>query len=227
MGEPSHRGRRRVRHIADLRGNQRGAGSDCRRVEQDRNREIHPIRLLDHRKQPDRDQRMTAEVKEAVLDPHLRHPQQILPEPDQRALHVVARRDIVGVKIGPLERLPLHPRRFGFSRLRDQCRQVERRHDDLRHPRRHRTRKGKCTLFRPDAQRERMQQPVLGRRSRPRRTFVIFQPAQIGRKGQRSLHPADGKACDFRHDPAIRLGERDVETRRRLIRAVVGGVADP
>ena len=90
---------------AEPLGDQRRAGRDRRRLEQHRDREVDAVGLLDHREQPHRDQRVAAEVEEAVLDADLADAEQLLPEADERPLDVVARLDVGGVEVGPVERL--------------------------------------------------------------------------------------------------------------------------
>ena len=89
-------------------GDQRRALGDRRRLEQHRDRELDPVGLLDHHEQPHGDQRVAAEIEEAVLDADLADAEQLLPEAGQHPLDVVARLDVGAVELGALE-LPGRP----------------------------------------------------------------------------------------------------------------------
>ncbi len=94
---------------------------------------------------------MAAKVKEIILDPHLGDPQQILPEPGQAALDIVARRDVIRVEIRALETLAGFTGRDNGSGLADQRRQIQRRDQDLRQACIHRAAENPGALFRTDA----------------------------------------------------------------------------
>ena len=143
--------------VADALADQRGAQGDGGCLEQHGNRELDPVGLLDHGEQAHRDQRMPAQVEEAVLDTHLIDSQELFPEADQRAFHIVARCHVVAVEVGTLEFLArCHIGLCHLAGLAHQRVQAHGRNDDLRQPRGQRTAKGVGAFVRQDALRHRV-----------------------------------------------------------------------
>jgi hypothetical protein len=84
---------------AQVLTHQRRAALDGGRLEEHRDGELHAVGRLDLREEAHRQQRVPAQVEEAVLHAHLVHAQQLLPEAHQRLLHLVARGQVVHVQV--------------------------------------------------------------------------------------------------------------------------------
>ena len=151
------------RHHSATLLDQRGTGTDRGRLEQDRNREIHVERLAHLGKQAHGNQRVTAQIKETVLDPHGIQPQQLLPEPGQTLFHIRLGRDKIAVELGPLETLPAGiGSTFRRIHLPDQRRQIHGRDHHLRLTRGQRPQKRLGPFLGADALGQHVAQTLLG-----------------------------------------------------------------
>ena len=82
---------------------QRGHFADGRRFEQDRDREIHVPRPADLREQPDGDQRVAAQIEEAVFRADPIDTQKVGPEARQRRFDRAVGFDVITVERGTFE----------------------------------------------------------------------------------------------------------------------------
>ena len=121
----------RPRRVADRRRQR----FERRRAEQRRQRQIDAPHLPDARKQPHRDQRVTAEIEEGVLQPDAFDAEQLAPHAGELLLDLIARRVGCAARARPTlgRRLAAAPVRGSFRRaqLRDHRVEIERRHEHL------------------------------------------------------------------------------------------------
>ena len=230
-------GFRLIRRIARLPrvphafGNQRGAGADGGGLEQDRDGEFGAIGFLDHREQTYRDQGMPAKVKEPVVDAHVPHAQQFLPETGKGAFDIRFRRGIVAFQFGAIKALA---RAAGLDMigLTGQRIQIHRRHNDLRITQRQNPRKGADAFFGANALGQVVVQAFLGRGQRVislLRISLYFSLRQLLRrtKARGAVQLADVEILDLDQHRSVGIGQRDVEARAFAARAVFTGVAHP
>ena len=239
---PRHLGRRHcdalhvVVGIADAFADHGRTQGDGGRFEQHRDRELDPVCLFDHGKQPHRDQRVAAEVEEAVFNANLVNAQQFFPEANQAALHVVARGHVVAVQVRPLEFLTVAG--IAAQRLAGLAHQgveVHGRNDDMGHAGGQRTPEGVGTLGRANALRDVVLQ-LLFARGEPLLAFATRRAAveldltgigEVAGREPRLGEPVHRKALDLHANLAMFVAQGDIEHRKWRVGPVVLGIAHP